>query len=200
MVGTPDMITAILTGYLIGSLPSADAIGRMRGHNLRTTGSGNPGTVNALRVGGPLTAGLVLLVDLAKGATAVLVGGAVTGAAGAIAAGVAAVAGQILNPWFAFRGGKGLGVTGGVTLVVWPPGLLLMLPIVAVGARFLRSSSGGALVGLAAYLGGTVLWAANGWPMWWGIPADDRLVWCAIGITVLAAPKFARDLARPGFD
>ena len=193
------MIYAILSGYAIGSLPSADAIGRLRGHDLRRAGSGNPGTANALRVGGRFTAALVLAVDLLKGATAALAGGALAGDAGAIAAGVAAVAGQIRNPWFGFRGGKGLGVTGGVTLVIWPPGALVVIPVIALAARLLRSA-GGALVGLAGYLIGTIAWALNDWSTWWGVPPDDRLVWGGIGVVVLAAPKFIADLGRPRLD
>lgn len=193
------MITALIAGYAIGSLPSADAIGRLRGHDLRASGSGNPGTANALRVGGPLTAVMVLVLDLAKGVTAAMAGGALAGESGALAAGFAAVAGQILNPWFGFRGGKGLGVAGGVTCVVWPPGVLIVLPVIALAAKLLRSA-GGAVVGIAVYLAGAMLWAANDWPNWWGVTTDDRLVWAAIGIAALATPKFLFDLKRPRLD
>lgn len=193
------MIAALLLGYLIGTIPSADAIGRLRGHDLRSSGSGNPGTANALRVGGAGTAALVLLLDLAKGATAALAGGAFASDAGAAAAGVAAVAGQILNPWFGFRGGKGLGVAGGMTLVVWPMAALVVIPIAAIGAKLLRAA-GGALVGLAAYLTAAIVWAANDLPTGWGITPDDTLVWVAIGVTALAAPKFVGDLGRPPLD
>jgi glycerol-3-phosphate acyltransferase PlsY len=193
------VIWAILSGFAIGSIPSADLIGRIRGYDLRSSGSGNPGTANALRVAGRGTALIVLALDLAKGAAAALAGWAIASDAGALAGGVSAVAGQIANPWFGFRGGKGLGVTGGVTLALWPPGALLVLPVVALGAKLLRSA-GGALAGLTAYLVGTVVWAANSWPTWWGVPADDHLVWAGIGIFALAAPKFVRDLARTAID
>jgi glycerol-3-phosphate acyltransferase PlsY len=190
------VIAALLVGYAIGTIPSADAIGRLRGHDLRAAGSGNPGTANALRVGGPVTAALVLVLDLAKGAAAALAGGALAGDAGAVAAGVAAVTGQIFNPWFGFKGGKGLGVAAGMTLVVWPTGLIVVVPLTALGAKLLRSS-GGALVGIAAYLGGAISWAANDWPNWWGVATDDRLVWGAILLAVLIAPKFVSDIGRP---
>lgn len=193
------MIAALLLGYLIGTIPSADAIGRLRGHDLRSSGSGNPGTANALRVGGAGTAALVLLLDLAKGATAALAGGALASDAGAAAAGVAAVTGQILNPWFGFRGGKGLGVAGGMTLVLWPMGAFVVIPIAAIGAKLLRAA-GGALLGLAAYLAGASVWAANDLPTGWGITPDDTLVWVAIGITALATPKFVGDIGRPPLD
>jgi glycerol-3-phosphate acyltransferase PlsY len=190
------MIAALVLGYLIGSIPSADAVGRLRGHDLRHSGSGNPGTANALRVGGPSTAAFVLVLDLLKGAAAAATGWALAGEAGAAGAALTAVAGQIRNPWFGFRGGKGLGVAVGATMVVWPLGVLIVIPVAAVGAWSLRSA-GGALLGLAAYLGGSILWAANDWPRGWGIHPDDTLVWLAIGLVVLATPKFAADIGRP---
>jgi glycerol-3-phosphate acyltransferase PlsY len=183
------VIWALLIAVAIGSIPSADAIARLAGHDLRTSGSGNPGTANALRVAGRGTAAAVLLVDLVKGVVAAAAGWALAGPGGAVLGGVAAVAGQVLNPWFGFKGGKGLGVTAGVTAALWPPGLLVVLPVTAVGARALRAA-GGAILGLATYLVGAVIWAANDLPTWWGIPADDRLVWLAIGIVTLTAPKF----------
>ena len=187
------MIWAILLGYAVGSMPSADAVGRLGGHDLRSSGSGNAGTANAWRVAGRVTAAAVLIVDMAKGVIAVMAGEALAGTAGALSAGVGAIAGQVLNPWFRFRGGKGLGVTAGVTAVAWPPGLLVVLPFAAAGAKFWRAA-GGAILGLMAYLVGAVLWAANDWSTWWGSPSDDRLVWMAIGVVVLTVPKFVGDL------
>ncbi len=192
------MIWAILLGYAIGSIPTADMIARGRGHDLRNSGTGNPGTANALRVAGRSTAAVVLTIDVAKGAVAVMAGAGLADTGGSMAAGLAAIAGQVLNPWFGFRGGKGLGVAAGVTAIAWPPGLLVVLPITALGARFL-SAAVGAILGLTAYSVGTVLWAANDWPTWWGLPSDDLLVWLAIGVVALTAPKFVSDLKGRSF-
>ncbi len=188
------MIWAALVGYAVGSIPSADLIARRRGHDLRTSGSRNPGTANALRVAGRGVAAAILTLDLAKGAGAALVGAAMDGPDTAVAGGVAAVAGQILNPWFRFRGGKGLGVAGGVTAVIWPPGTLLALPVAVATASMLRAAAG-ALAGLVAYVAGAGLWVANRWPTLWGIAPDRRLVWLVVGVVVLTAPKFALDTA-----
>lgn len=192
------MIWSILLGYAIGSIPSADIIARGRGHDLRNSGTGNPGTANALRVAGRSTAAVVLAIDVTKGAVAVMAGAGLANTGGSMAAGLAAIAGQVLNPWFGFRGGRGLGVAAGVTAIAWPPGLLVVLPITALGARFLRAA-GGAILGLTAYSVGTVLWAANDWPTWWGLPSDDLLVWLAIGVVALTAPKFVSDLKGRSF-
>ncbi len=189
------MIWAILIGYAIGSIPSADAVARWHGHDLRSSGSGNPGTANALRVAGRVVAVTVLGIDIAKGAIAVAIGSGLADTGGAIGAGVAAIAGQVLNPWFGFDGGKGLGVTAGVTSIAWPPGVLIVLPFAALGAKLFRAAAG-AILGLISYQIGAILWAANDWNTWWGVPPDDRLVWMAIGVVALTAPKFIDDLSR----
>lgn len=189
------MIWAILFGYVSGSLPTADLVARLRGVDLRSSGSGNPGTANALRVGGMSMAAAVLILDLVKGAAAAIVGDAIDGDSTAIAAAVAAVLAQVHNPWFGFRGGKGLGVTAGTALVVWPAGLLVTLPVLASAARALRSSTG-TLVGLGWFLGASLLWASRDWSTLWGIATDDTLVWYAIAIVALTAPKFATAIGR----
>jgi acyl phosphate:glycerol-3-phosphate acyltransferase len=189
------MIWGLLAGYLIGSLPTADLVARRSGVDLRASGSGNPGAANALRVGGRTLAVTVLVLDLLKGAAASLAGLAIDGEGAAIAAAVAAVMAQVHNPWFGFRGGKGLGVSAGTALVLWAPGLLVTLPVLALASKALRSAAG-SLVGLVWFLVAAVTWAANGWSTLWGVKPDDRLVWYAIGILVITAPKFATDLGR----
>lgn len=189
------MIAALIVGFLIGSLPTADLLARRRGLDLRGDGSGNPGAANALRVGGRSLAAAVLALDLMKGGAAALLGWSWGGEGGAAAAGVAAIAGQVRNPWFRGRGGKGLAVTGGTMVVVWPTGVLPLLAVIAVGSR-LAGSAAGSLVGIATLVGASVVWATQDWAMAWGITADDRLVWYTIGVAVMTTPKFLGGLRR----
>lgn len=191
------MTWALLVGYLIGSIPTADLVGRLRGVDLRTAGTGNPGTANALRVVGRGAAVTILLLDLLKGAGAAIFGLAQGGDSTAVAAAVAAVAGQVLNPWFGFRGGKGLGVTGGAALVIWPVGVAVVLPVIALGAKAFRAAVGAAL-GILAFFLFSILWASEGWTTLWGVAPDDTLVWFTIGIGVLTLPKFVDDLLSRG--
>lgn len=107
---------AATTGYLIGSIPTAGFIARLRGIDLRRQGSGNPGTNNALRTGGVILAISVLVVEAAKGYAAVLVANSMVDDWGAVVGGVAAVAGNVFNVWYGFSGGKGLGISLGVLL------------------------------------------------------------------------------------
>lgn len=189
------MTLALIVGLLIGALPTADMIGRLRGIDLRTTGSGNPGASNALRVIGRGAAITILLLDLAKGAAAAAFGLGIEGDATGAAAAVAAIAGQVLNPWFGFRGGKGLGITAGAALVIWPVGLAVVLPTVALGAIAYRAAVG-AIAGVLALFGLSMLWASENWTTAWGIAPDDTLVWFTIGVGVLTIPKFVGDLAE----
>jgi len=189
------MMLALISGFIIGSLPTADMIGRLRGIDLRTAGSRNPGSANALRVIGRGAAITILVLDLAKGAAATVLGLTIGGDATGVAAAVAAVAGQVLNPWFGFRGGKGLGVTAGAALVLWPVGVAVVLPTFALGAVAYRASVG-AIVGLFALFGLSMLWASQNWTTAWGIQPDDTLVWFTIGVGVLTLPKFVGDLTE----
>ena len=189
------MIWSLLIGYVIGSIPTAEAVGTLHGIDLRSQGTGNPGTANALRVGGPRVAFAVLALDLLKGAAAAAIGRSLAGDAAGVAAGVTAIYGQVANPWHRFKGGKGLGVTGGAALVLWPFGAVAVPPIIALGAKLVGSAAG-ALTGIATLLGLSVAWAANGWPTAWGIVADDTLVWFTIGVAVLTTPKFAATLTE----
>jgi glycerol-3-phosphate acyltransferase PlsY len=78
---------AAIVGYLIGSIPSASLLGRLRGVDLRSEGSGNPGTASALGTSGPLLASLVLIVEAGKGSGAVWLGALHADETGAIGRG-----------------------------------------------------------------------------------------------------------------
>lgn len=188
------MIWALAGGYLIGSLPTADALARLSGIRLREQGTGNPGAANALRLGGARLAVAVLAVDVVKGVGAVVLGRAVDGDATGLAAAIAVILGQVLNVWYGFSGGKGLGVAAGAGLALWPPGLLAVAPVFALAARLFRAAVG-ALIGLAVLFGLAMLWAEMGWSTWWGVSPDDTVVWFAIWVLAITSPKFVADLA-----
>lgn len=111
------MIPAILIGYLVGSLPIGYLVVQRGGIDLRRVGSGNVGATNVYRSTNLKTAIAVMLVDMAKGAAAVLLAG---GGANAVAAGVAAVLGHVYPVWLRFRGGKGVATASGVFGVLSP--------------------------------------------------------------------------------
>lgn len=109
-------------GYLIGSLPFGYWLSRLfAGVDIRTRGSGNTGATNVWRTLGFKLGLSVALLDLAKGAVAVLLARWLAGDVVAILAGVAAMVGhwRPLFLWFS-RGGKAVATLGGVGLALAP--------------------------------------------------------------------------------
>ena len=117
------MIPAILIGYAVGSLPIAYLVAQHRagGIDLRRVGSGNVGAANAYRSAGLAAAMIVILVDVAKGATSVFFAARfASGAADPVAAGVAAIIGHVYPVWLRFHGGKGVATACGVFWMLAP--------------------------------------------------------------------------------
>ena len=190
-------IVAFVTGYLIGSIPTALWLGGRWGVDLRDGGSGNPGAANARRLGGFRLAVLVLTVEVVKGVTAVAAGSAIGDEAGAVGAGLGAIAGNVHNVWLGFRGGKGLGISAGVLLGIWP----VMLPIAALVLVFTsaltRSTGRGTLVGLGVLVIGAVVWGQRGGPEAWGVDDPRLLLLTAIGISLILVRKHWHDARHP---
>ena len=108
--------------YLLGSISFAVLIVRMRtGRDIRTEGSGNAGATNVARAHGKALGVSVGLLDLAKGAGAVLLMRTVTADPRyAAAAGLAAIVGHVFPIFYGFRGGKGVATAIGAFLVLAP--------------------------------------------------------------------------------
>jgi len=115
-------LPAFLLGYLIGSVPSAFLLVHWNSRvDIRKAGSGNVGALNSLEVTGSKWVGAaVLLLDLAKGAAAVLVATTLWGGVFWVqaAAGLGAVSGHNFPVWLRFRGGRGLATAAGAMLVL----------------------------------------------------------------------------------
>jgi acyl phosphate:glycerol-3-phosphate acyltransferase len=101
-------------GYLLGSIPFGLLLTRAAGlGDIRTIGSGNIGATNVLRTGHKGLAAATLLLDAAKGASAVLLAGHFETNA-AVLAGAGAFLGHLFPVWLGFRGGKGVATFLGV--------------------------------------------------------------------------------------
>src|SRR5450755_3097352 len=101
-------VVMLLVGYLLGSIPFGLIVTRLGGAgDLRAIGSGNIGTTNVLRTGRRELAALTLLLDMGKGAAAVMLAKAIAPDCVAIAA-AAAFFGHLYPIWLRFRGGKGV--------------------------------------------------------------------------------------------
>lgn len=125
----------LVVAYLLGSIPFAYLAGRLNGVDLRTVGSGNLGATNVFRTLGRTVGIAVMVLDIAKGAFAVLIAQWVVGGPWwPIAAGALAILGHVFPVWTGFKGGKGVAVGAGalVGLVPAASGVLIILWLLIV--------------------------------------------------------------------
>ena len=114
--------------FLLGGIPFGYLAGYLTGQgDIRKRGSGNIGSTNVWRVAGPVPGLAVLILDIGKGATAVLlcrflyhVSWPLSSPTSALIGGVSAVLGHVFSPYLAFRGGKGVNTALGVFVSLMP--------------------------------------------------------------------------------
>ena len=125
---------AIIIGYILGAIPFAFIIARMKkGVDIREVGGGNAGALNVYRQIGPLYGLGVLAADIGKGALAVLIAGWMDLSLNWICvAGFAAIIGHNWPVFLKFRGGKGAATVIGVLLAFMPVETLIAGGIVIV--------------------------------------------------------------------
>lgn len=130
---------AVLTGYLLGSIPVAALVSRRRGVDIFAAGTGLAGAANVFRNVGHLHGAAVCLGDMAKGALAVMAAHRL-GIEGELVLlpAMAALAGHWRSVFTRFRGGDGLSTLVGITVALLPIYSLLSMVtggIVALIAR-----------------------------------------------------------------
>ena len=137
--------------YLLGAIPTGLIIARLRGIDIRQSGSGNIGATNVLRSVGPWAALMVMLIDPLKGVLAVLIPTALgLGPWWISAAAIAAALGNGYNAFLRFRGGKGVATSLGVFLMLDPWVALTALAIFALTVTFGRMVSLASLVAMSS--------------------------------------------------
>ncbi len=174
----------IVTAYLLGSFPTSYVlVHQLTGRDIRTMGSGNPGTMNVLDSVGFWPAVFVGLTDISKGMAA----GAIAYTAGlddsaAILAIVAAMFGHNFSIFLRFDGGHGTAAGIGGAFILLPletlsAGIAGLLVAIALQNRRIGGLFGMALLPVL----GT----------WWGAP--DVRVYGGMLLVVLAILVIARD-------
>ena len=144
------MIELLVKGglsYLVGSVVASLLIGRLRGIDIRTLGSGNAGATNAMRTLGGKIALVVFVIDLIKGwiATGLIAPWVMSPSIAATpgvavwcasVCGFAVMLGHVYPLWYGFRGGKGmatlLGCVLGINAGLAVPMLLTWLAAVMI--------------------------------------------------------------------
>jgi glycerol-3-phosphate acyltransferase PlsY len=201
MKRTLRLISAAAGGYLLGTVPSADVASRLatRGAaDLRSSGTGNPGGMNARRVLGHRIGAAVIAADIVKGAAACGWGRRRAGDVGAHVAGTAAVAGHCYPLWSRFRGGKGVATSFGQCLYTFPGYAPLDVALALAVARvpgLRRPALVSVTVSSIAWLVASVAWSRRGLPNLWG-PRPTAALPLANAATVLVIASRAVGLLR----
>lgn len=145
----------LLSAYLIGSLSGSLLLGKLRGVDIRTLGSGNAGGTNALRTQGVWFALGTVIMDIGKGALAAWLAWRWLPAGASplwpYLCALAAVIGHVWPVFHRFRGGKGAATVVGALAVLWPAALPLVLTV------WLLSLMLSGYVGLSTVLAGLAL-------------------------------------------
>lgn len=172
-----------LLSYFIGSLMGSMVMGRFRGVDIRTMGSGNAGGTNALRTQGMVFALGVMVIDIGKGAIGAgviphldipLVGidDAISRVWLTLSCAAAVVIGHVWPMWHGFRGGKGAATLVGTLLILAPA---ILLPVLMMWAWVLV---------LFGYVGLATMAAAVAAPLYIAVtrlPDDQPLfIYCTV--------------------
>jgi len=182
----------LLLAYLLGSLSGSLLLGRLRGVDIRTQGSGNAGGTNAFRTQGWRFALCVAVIDVLKGVVAACLGffwiidSTLSNETQALTCGMAAVLGHVWPVFFGFRGGKGAATLVGAVGFIVP---LLIAPLLGVWLLLLTATG---------YVGLSTVCAAISLPLfgWWLRPGDQPLLAFGIASAVLLVFTHRANLAR----
>ena len=183
-------LSVIIIGYLLGSIPFGVIVAKRFAHvDIRTYGSGKIGSTNVLRTAGKKAAALVLILDILKGALAVLSAGLIVGrdymvvgdnfglgllVAQCLAA-LAAMAGHNWSVFLKFKGGRGVATFFGGLIALCPVAALFGGEIFIIGAGWSRFASLGSIAGaVGTYTILIPLTIFNGFPL-------EYLVYAFIG-------------------
>ncbi|MDO4618132.1 MAG: glycerol-3-phosphate 1-O-acyltransferase PlsY [Clostridia bacterium] len=157
-----------IAAYLIGSInPSILLSTKLKGEDIRNTGSGNAGTTNMLRTHGKKLAAITLLCDILKGVLAVLIAMIIDVFIKKISttntidshilpalpyiAGFFAVLGHNFPIFFKFKGGKGVATALGVILTLNYQVGLIAMSIALLIMIFTRYVSLGSCIGAGIF-------------------------------------------------
>ena len=177
-----DIFLSFLLGYAVGMINPSYIIGKIRGFDIRSRGSGNAGGSNALITMGKVVGILCILFDIAKaalvtwGATRIFPDCAL---AFPVAA-VGVVVGHAFPPYMKFKGGKGFACLAGAIFAFNPLVFLIML--------------GGAVIVvlITDYICFVPLTASVAFPIVWGIMKNDLPG--ALVLSIITAVIFIRHI------
>lgn len=134
-------IASVIIGYLLGSIPSAYIVTRLRkGVDIRRVdATGNVGTASVFRQVGLWEGAAVAAADIAKGAIAIIIAQFLrVSEPWMLATGFAVVLGHGFPVYIGFRGGQGVAALIGVYLVLAPVATAVILGLMGIVLLLIR--------------------------------------------------------------
>jgi acyl phosphate:glycerol-3-phosphate acyltransferase len=179
-----DLLLALATGYLLGSIPFGLVLTRLAGRgDVRDIGSGNIGATNVLRTGSKALAAATLILDCLKATAAVLIVRSLWPDYENFAA-AGALIGHLYPVWLKFRGGKGVATLLGILIPLMPIGAAVYAVVWLGLLLAVRISS---VAGIAAAVSAPASAAALG---------DDIRFPMFLGFALLVIWKHRENLVR----
>ncbi len=149
-------VLVVALAYLLGTIPTAQLVGRRIGRDPTREGSGNPGASNVYRTAGAKAGALVFAGDALKSVVATVLGLVVDDRRLALACGAAAVVGHVVPVTRRFRGGKGVATAVGMAVVLFPLLTVGLGVLWAAVAKLTRKASLASIVVTVGLLVGVV--------------------------------------------
>ncbi len=134
-------IASVLIGYLLGSIPSAYIVTKLRkGVDIREVdATGNVGAASVFRQVGLWEGAVVSAADIAKGTAAILIAQLLdVSEPWVLATGFAAVLGHSYPVYIGFRGGQGIATLIGIFAVLAPLATAVILVLMGIVLLLIR--------------------------------------------------------------
>jgi len=203
-----NFLPLIAATYFIGAIPFGLIVGRLKGIDVRTAGSGNIGATNVGRLLGKKFFFVTFVLDLSKSLLPMLVASILVSRIPEtdrdwrvyllwLLVGFAAVIGHMFSVFLKFKGGKGVATSAGLMLGLYPyftmPGVLaiVIFAVVLFTTRYMSvaSMTGACSLPLIYAIAGGLV----GWPIF---GAQLPLLVFAIVIALLIVYKHRGNIQR----
>jgi glycerol-3-phosphate acyltransferase PlsY len=179
--------------FWLGACPFSVWIGRwLLGKDIRAYGDGNPGAANVFRAGGRKAGILAVVLDITKGMPFVIIAYSLLELPDfmVLAVGLSAILGHAFSPMLRFRGGKAIGVTMGV-LIILPQHYLIVafMAFMLLGYLLIEIDAWVVMLGVTGSLVYVAVTKGSSW----------ELLFMLCVLAVLATKHFADLKAIPHF-
>lgn len=178
-------VLALVAAYLLGSVNFGIIVASGAGVDIRSVGSGNPGTSNVLRTLGKRLAAVVLIGDGLKGAAAAAIGVLAVNPDFGYATLLAAVIGHSFPIWHQFKGGKSVATAIGGFIYLAPAVGLVVGLVWLVVVLVWKTASIASIVAMLLVVPGLALAGRT----------TEQLLWATV-IAVFVIARHAGNISR----